>query len=543
MLKTKGRRFPLAAIFLLIISVICSRPYKTRALDHNSYIMVLSGYEFEDGSIDVWGTATGVYLGDGIILSASAGIAFDDVSSLAYQDIIREKSSIYATQNINLNDFNTVLQSMRIYIVLPDGRMLAGTLHSSDHEAGIVLIGVKTAGLNLSAASVSESRSPTTVTASYYTSAQLGEIANALSTGPKLFDAQNVFEEEVSSIVRDSQLEVTGLQDTFSLGAILSDGNEIYGIITETVGGIKYAAGGTLIRLLLSGNTSSSEDLAEALSELENKLANCKGLDVAAYTEESAKRLSEAILSAELSLSSHKSKLSDVRAAIKELEDAEKSLVPMASTEEGSISILKLIIFLVLALSLIGSALWFFLLRDVFKKKKEETDDEKEAKKEQKSSRIAALFARRDKVKNEQMQGYGGEYARSAQKQRLKDETEEDSDGTTKLNKDDESGTALLKKKQGYLIVEANGDKILLDKSLYTIGREKRKVDYQLNFSSISRTHCAIRYEDGEYFIEDLRSSNGTTLNETAVNPGSPLKLKDGDSLKLADIKLTFRSE
>ena len=542
MTNAKKRFLPLTAILLLTVSILCSRPYKACALNHSSYVLVLSGYEFEDGSIDVWGTATGVYLGDGIILSASSGIAFDDVSSLTYQAIIQEKSSIYATQNINLNDFNTVSQSMRIYIVLPDGRILPGTLHSSDHEAGIVLISIKTAGLNLSAASVSEYRSPTTVTASYYTSTQLGEIADALSAGPKLFDEQSVFEEEVSSIVRDSQLEVTGLQDTFSLGAVLSDGNEIYGIITETVGGIKYATGGTRIRLLLSGNTSSSEDLAEALSELENKLEDCKKLDITAYTEESAKKLSGAISGAELLLSNHKSKITDVRSAIKELEDAEKMLVPAASTEEGRISIIKLVLFLVLTLTLIGSALWFFLLRDVLKKKKEENGEEG-AKRGENSSRISALFARRSKAKNEQMQGYGGEYARSAQKQRLKDETEEDNDGTTKLNKDDEAGTALLKKKQGYLIVEANGDKILLDKSLYTIGREKRKVDYQLNFSSISRTHCAIRYEDGEYFIEDLRSSNGTTLNETTVNPGSPLKLKDGDALKLADIKLTFRRE
>ncbi len=48
-----------------------------------------------------------------------------------------------------------------------------------------------------------------------------------------------------------------------------------------------------------------------------------------------------------------------------------------------------------------------------------------------------------------------------------------------------------------------------------TIGRVG-KVTIQLNYPSVSRKHCTIRWSGGRFVLEDLGGANGTRLNGDA---------------------------
>jgi pSer/pThr/pTyr-binding forkhead associated (FHA) protein len=54
------------------------------------------------------------------------------------------------------------------------------------------------------------------------------------------------------------------------------------------------------------------------------------------------------------------------------------------------------------------------------------------------------------------------------------------------------------------------------DKSIVTIGRNSNS-DIQINNLGASKVHAAITHQDGSYFIEDLRSTNGTLVNNERI--------------------------
>lgn len=63
--------------------------------------------------------------------------------------------------------------------------------------------------------------------------------------------------------------------------------------------------------------------------------------------------------------------------------------------------------------------------------------------------------------------------------------------------------------------------------------------DIVLTDKKVSRKHCTIRYEGGEFQIADLDSSNGTYVNEEGVQKHD---LIDNDIVKLGDILFKFKS-
>ncbi|MDO4522695.1 MAG: DUF6382 domain-containing protein [Eubacteriales bacterium] len=69
---------------------------------------------------------------------------------------------------------------------------------------------------------------------------------------------------------------------------------------------------------------------------------------------------------------------------------------------------------------------------------------------------------------------------------------------------------------------------VLLNES-YTVGKLKNKCDIYINDPSISRMHARIVRENGEYYLCDMNSTNGTYLNgrRLGVNERAPLKLTD----------------
>ena len=72
-----------------------------------------------------------------------------------------------------------------------------------------------------------------------------------------------------------------------------------------------------------------------------------------------------------------------------------------------------------------------------------------------------------------------------------------------------------------------------------TIGRESASVVW-LNHSSVSRRHCVIRRENGDFKLFDLESYNGTFVNGIPITEQT---LAHADQLRVGKIELLFLIE
>jgi pSer/pThr/pTyr-binding forkhead associated (FHA) protein len=65
--------------------------------------------------------------------------------------------------------------------------------------------------------------------------------------------------------------------------------------------------------------------------------------------------------------------------------------------------------------------------------------------------------------------------------------------------------------------------------------------DYRIDDPMVSRRHCAFSYRDGQVWVEDLASRNGTRLNGETVLPPRPVA--HGDLLEVGRLPLVVRLE
>jgi len=84
------------------------------------------------------------------------------------------------------------------------------------------------------------------------------------------------------------------------------------------------------------------------------------------------------------------------------------------------------------------------------------------------------------------------------------------------------------------------GKEYLLDQMNISIGRSSDNY-IQLNDHLLSSSHATIRIEDDHCFIKDLKSMNGTLVNEIPIT--GEVMLKKGDEIKIGSIILKFISK
>ncbi|CAF3688482.1 unnamed protein product, partial [Rotaria sordida] len=86
------------------------------------------------------------------------------------------------------------------------------------------------------------------------------------------------------------------------------------------------------------------------------------------------------------------------------------------------------------------------------------------------------------------------------------------------------------------------------DPNTYQIGKETiigraNPSDLIISAPSLSKQHAKITFNNGQYFITDLGSSNKTYHNKVQLQPNVCYALRDGDEIKLGDIICLFQEQ
>ena len=102
-----------------------------------------------------------------------------------------------------------------------------------------------------------------------------------------------------------------------------------------------------------------------------------------------------------------------------------------------------------------------------------------------------------------------------------------------------------------HLVVQASRTSLYLPPGITeaTIGREdvasSNFPEIDLNpyggvEGGVSRRHARLRWQQGQWMVEDLQSVNYTFVNRQKLSPGTPYPLQDGDELRLGRVVLLF---
>ncbi len=92
-------------------------------------------------------------------------------------------------------------------------------------------------------------------------------------------------------------------------------------------------------------------------------------------------------------------------------------------------------------------------------------------------------------------------------------------------------------------IKEGATEIIIIDKMNFIIGRLEEQVDYISNNKTVGRVHVELISREGNYYIKDLNSRNGTSLNGKRINSNIEYQLKESDKIAIADSEYIFAIE
>jgi pSer/pThr/pTyr-binding forkhead associated (FHA) protein len=83
--------------------------------------------------------------------------------------------------------------------------------------------------------------------------------------------------------------------------------------------------------------------------------------------------------------------------------------------------------------------------------------------------------------------------------------------------------------------------KILIKDFPFVIGKQKGNVDYFLDKEEVSRYHVKITKEEDSYYITDLNSTNGTSLNNKPLSCYQRHRIIKDDKVSIAGINYKFQ--
>lgn len=525
----------------------------------NNILHIRTGYEFEDGSMDVWNEGTCFLISDTYALT-DKDLVYVTKDSPLYKKIREERNGIYQLNGIDLSDYNALQKNVKTYVTSADGEEIP------------VSIDVKANSENLDYAAVKLS-TPAEYTTSVFEGADLPKDGEEIYVygyreddlnGESLLTPEAVTEE--TKKVADSSDSLFSYEGTSDEGAtggpVYNEDGNIIGINTEPVNGKGDVIPFSAIRPLLDGagityvaqNVGKAEEASGEIdkSKLNEAIEEAKGIDRASCTEESLSALDAARENAETVAADKLSTQEDVDKAQEELAGA------LSSMEQKGLPKLPVKLIAFLAIFAVGvAAAIFVLIRSLFGGRKKQPEAKKQAggktpafgKKaggtvaKKKGFRIpvprknAASFNRQADDDREQLQAMyekanGSFYASDRYAAGYGDDGYED---------DGEAETSVLSRKSDerhpYLVNRQTGERVDLTKPFLVVGKERKTVDYCISKPEVSREHCHILVHGTDIRIEDRNSTNGTFINGRRLKPGVKVGLADKDILAIADVE------
>ena len=92
-----------------------------------------------------------------------------------------------------------------------------------------------------------------------------------------------------------------------------------------------------------------------------------------------------------------------------------------------------------------------------------------------------------------------------------------------------------------YGIGKKNKNHIDLSRLPVTVGKLDGMVDMVIDDTSISRRHAKFHKENGQIYMTDLNSTNGTFKNGLRLEPNTSEVLEQGDEIRLGKLKFIYR--
>lgn len=120
------------------------------------------------------------------------------------------------------------------------------------------------------------------------------------------------------------------------------------------------------------------------------------------------------------------------------------------------------------------------------------------------------------------------------------DELQKAADDSLKLK----NGTRKLNEKLPYLVRRSTGEKIMINRNIFKLGKDAAYVDYFVdNNPTVSRSHADILRKKDGYYAKDKGSLNHTFVDGKKLEPETSVKLKSGSLLQLSDEVFEFMEE
>ncbi|MCR5212827.1 MAG: FHA domain-containing protein [Eubacterium sp.] len=93
-----------------------------------------------------------------------------------------------------------------------------------------------------------------------------------------------------------------------------------------------------------------------------------------------------------------------------------------------------------------------------------------------------------------------------------------------------------------YLIRVNTGQRIMINKPVFKIGKASRGVDFHVSGNgAVSRQHAIILHKGDSYYIKDNKSTNHTYVDGKEIEPDVEVLLKDNSVISLGDEDFTFK--
>ena len=92
-----------------------------------------------------------------------------------------------------------------------------------------------------------------------------------------------------------------------------------------------------------------------------------------------------------------------------------------------------------------------------------------------------------------------------------------------------------------YFVRRSTGEKIVIDKDIFKLGKDAACVDYVVdNNPTISRNHADIERKEDGFYVRDKGSLNHTFVDGKKIAPKEAVKLTSGSLLQLSDEVFEF---